>query len=339
MSGDGRIGGFERERLFLLVSSVIVGFLCFLMISSLISYLLGGLLLAFVTRPVFERVSGRLGDRWAALLVVLLTIFAAILPFTVVLGAAGDDAADLVSGLNADRGEVLDRLDSVVNDLTGRSVDVEERAGYALKKVASVLPEGLSSALGVAADVTIGVSVMLFLQFYALRDGQRFVDWTREFDFVTDERQEMLYRSTYRSVWAVVKGHVLIAVAQGLLAGLGLFLVGVPNAFFWTFMMVLLGFIPMIGSALIWFPAAVYLAFQGDLLSAGFLVVYGLVVVGGSDNLLRPLAVDGDADIHPFFILVGLIGGVGLFGPAGIFIGPVVFGVLRNLLEMVKEKQ
>jgi predicted PurR-regulated permease PerM len=130
-----------------------------------------------------------------------------------------------------------------------------------------------------------------------------------------------------------------MAFAQGILAGIALFIAGIPNVFFWTFLMIILGFIPLIGSALVWFPAGIYLAVQGQLAMAAFVILYGVVVVGGSDNFLRPMLVDDSADIHPFFILIGLIGGIGLFGIAGIFLGPVTFGIFGNLLDMVQETQ
>ncbi|MFB6181145.1 MAG: AI-2E family transporter [Candidatus Nanohalobium sp.] len=338
MAEFSKIADIDRERAFLLLGSAFIGFICFLMVSGLTSYLLTGLLLAFVTRPLYRKLEPGIGKRAAAAAVIAVTVFAAILPFTFIIGAVGGDAADMVSGIDSST-EAVKMVETNIQRLTGETVDVDKQAKEILKKAASYLPSGLSSVLGLLSDIAIGVSIMLFLQFYALKDGKRFVEWTKEFRFIDSERQEMLYSSTKKSVWAVVKGHVAIAFAQGLLAGLGLFIAGVPNVFFWTFVMVLLGFIPVIGSAFVWMPAAFYLAATGNPLNAVFLLVYGVIVVGGSDNFLRPMFVDSEADIHPFFILIGLIGGVGLFGPAGIFLGPVTFGLLKNLLEMLKEKQ
>ncbi|MFB6115589.1 MAG: AI-2E family transporter [Candidatus Nanohalobium sp.] len=328
----------DRERLFLIASSVFVAIICFMMVSSFLSYLLTGLLLAFISYPLFQKIEAKTGPRIAAGAVICITIFAAILPFTILLGAVGGDAAELVSNIDTDGSQAIVKAENLIMQYTGHQIDIEERAKGLIGDVASYLPSGLSSAIGIITELSIGVSIMLFLQFYALKDGRRLVDWSRGFDFMNDERQDMLYRSTAKSVWAVVKGHVLVAIAQGLIAGIGLYVVGIPNVLFWTFMMVLLGFIPMIGSAFVWFPAAIYLGLQGNVIPAVFLVIYGLIVVGGTDNFLRPLVVDDSADIHPFFILIGLIGGVGLFGPVGIFLGPVIFGVLKNLLNMVKEK-
>jgi predicted PurR-regulated permease PerM len=309
------------------------------MVSSYLSYLLTGVLLAFVSYPVYERLVGRFSSVISAFLVVSLTVFAFILPFTIVIGAIGGDAAALVSNLNADSSMALEEFDSLVKEYLGEDFDVEQRIRGFLGDVASFLPSGLSSAISVISSVSIGLSLMLFLQFYALKDGERLVDWSLEFKFMSKDRQQALYRSTANSVWEVVKGHVSIAVAQGLIAGVGLFVAGVPNVVFWTFMMIILGFIPVIGSAIIWIPASIYLGLKGEPYMALFLLVYSVIVVGATDNLLRPLVVDEDSGIHPFFILLGLIGGVGIFGPVGLFLGPVLFGILKNLLNMIKDKQ
>ena len=330
----------DRQNAFIYSATALVAVISFLMISPYMGYLLSGLLLAFITYPLFQRFRTRLGPHVSASMVILVTIFAAILPFLILLGAVGGDAAQLVSNLDTAQGlEAIDTAERLIMDYTGQTLDLQERAGEFVGQIASALPSSLSAVLGLAADLSIGISLMIFLQFYALKDGKKLVKWTKEFDYITDERQNMLYNSTAKSVWAVVKGHVLMAFAQGLLAGIGLWIFGVSNVLFWTFMMILLGFIPIIGSGLIWAPAAVFLILGGQITSGVLLLLYGAIIVGGSDNLLRPMVVDDDADIHPFFILIGLIGGVGLFGPVGLFLGPVIFGILKNLLDIILEKQ
>jgi len=330
----------DEQKAFLYIGAILLGTVSFLMISSFLGYLLAGLLLAFVSEPAYKHLNRFTREDLAAITVILLTVFAAILPFTVIIGAVGGDAANLVSNIDTSRGlELVGEIESQITELTGRSIDLESQASEALDRVASSLPSGLSSTLGVFSSVSIGLSVMLFVQFYGLKDGKNFVEYTKKFGFMEDDRQNQFYNSTAKSIWAVVKGHVLIAFAQGILSGLGLYIAGVPNIFFWTFIMVLLGFIPLIGTALVWVPAAIYLVFIGQVLSAAFLVAYSLIVVGASDNILRPLVVDKDADIHPIFILIGLIGGIAVFGPVGIFLGPVIFGVLKNFFDMILDTQ
>lgn len=318
--------------------SGLVGILAFLMAAPYISYIIAGLLLAFITRPAYTFLERRMDQRLAAGSVVALTIFAAVIPFTVLAGVVGDDATRVVQDIEAAEGtQIIEELEGFVNSQTGQQIDIMEKLRQTAGSIASYLPSSLSAALDLVAGLAVGVSIMVFAQFYAVKDGYRLVEWTKGFDLITDERQEMLYHSTSESIKAIVKGHVLMAFTQGILAGIGLFIFGIENVLFWTLMMVILGFIPMVGSALVWLPASLFLIATGETVSGLLLLVYGAVVVGGADNFLRPLMVDDSADIHSFFIILGLIGGVGLFGPVGIFIGPVIFGVLKNLLDIIQE--
>lgn len=327
----------NRRKTFLVAASVTVGVLALLMLLPFAGYLLAGIVLAFVLHPLHERTRKRLGDSVSALTMVLITVLAAVLPFTVVLAAVANDAGNLVSqlqGLEIPSTEVVEQL---VFDLTGTELDLDSRLSGAVEKLMSFAAGSVTGLLGAFTDAAIGISLMLFLQFYTIRDGRRFVEWTKRFDVMKDGMQQELYDRAASSTWAVVKGHVFIAAAMGLLVGLGFVALGVPNPFFWTFAMVLLGFIPLVGTAFVWVPASAYLVLQGEHTVAAVLFVYSLLVSTLADNFLRPFLVDEDADIHPFFIIAGVVGGLGVFGAVGIFLGPVTFGVLKTLLNMMQE--
>jgi len=132
----------------------------------------------------------------------------------------------------------------------------------------------------------------------------------------------------------VLIGHVLVAVIQGVIAGVGLTLVGIPNAVFWTFVMVLLALIPLIGTFAVWAPASAYLAWTGNTTPAVALFVYGVFVVGISDEYLRPVLVNRYAKLGPSVIIVGVLGGLTVFGFMGIFVGPIIVGSLKAAIEV-----
>ena len=141
-------------------------------------------------------------------------------------------------------------------------------------------------------------------------------------------------------VWGVLASHVLIAVTQGLVAGLGLWVLGVPNAAFWTAVMVFLAVLPIIGSFLVWGPAAVYLFSVSEPFSGAVLLIYGAVVVSFCDDFLRPIIIDRYTDkrLNPGAILLGVLGGVYLLGFIGIFFGPVLIGSLRAVLDIYRRE-
>jgi len=327
----------NRQQTFFVGIITLGGAISVLMVAGYVQYLLAGVVLAFVTRPAQRRLASRLPASVAAVLVVLGTVLVAVLPVVVMVGAVADDAAQLASSVSLDQLPNGARIEGLVEQYTGQQIDIESRAKAALRAIGVWAAGSASGLVGAAAGAFIGVSLMLLVQFYAVRDWQGFADWTREFDVLPTELQDRLYETTGGATWSVVKGHVFVAVLQGVAAGVGLWLAGIPSVFFWTFCMVILGFIPMVGSALVWAPAGVYLVATGDPVAGVALLAYGGVLIGALDNVARPLLVDEAVDLNDLFVLLGVIGGVSLFGPIGIFVGPVIYAVLGELLDVYQE--
>lgn len=308
-----------------------------LMMAGFIEYLLAGVILAFIARPLQNRLAKRVPQSVAAGVILLVTLFVAVLPVLVLLVAVADDIATLASSLSLERLPTVANLELLIERLLGQDIDLVTRLRAALRTVAGWVAGAATGLLGSVANVLIGLSLMLLTQFYFVRDWDGFARWTRAFDILPTATQDRIYESTGKATWSVVKGHVFVAVLQGLAAGVGLWLVGFPKVFFLTFLMVILGFIPMVGSMLVWAPAGLYLITTGEPLAGIALLGYGVVLIGALDNLARPLLIDEDVDLHDLFVLFGVIGGVSVFGPIGIFVGPVVFAVLGELLNVYRE--
>jgi predicted PurR-regulated permease PerM len=126
----------------------------------------------------------------------------------------------------------------------------------------------------------------------------------------------------------------VIGILQGGLAGLAFAVVGIPSAVFWGAIMTVLSIIPGIGSALVWGPAAIILAATGHLVKAIGLAVFCAIVVGSLDNLLRPILVGKDTQMHELMIFLGTLGGIMMFGVVGVIIGPIVAALFVTVWEI-----
>lgn len=324
----------NRKKTFLLLLLGTVLAVCSLMVLPYLGYILTGVVLAFVLKPVQERIAKHL--RYSSSLTVLLTIVLALMPLILLLSVVANDAAAVVESIqeqNIDLGLIEQQLSA----LTGSEFSLEERLKSSIETIGSTVLSSTSQIVDFASGFAIGVSILLFTQYYALKEGRTVVKWSKKLDVLPNKIQEQLYRKTARTTRTVIEGHVITALVSGIVAGLGLFLAGISNLAFWTFMMIILGLIPLIGTALIWGPAGIYLLINGQIYAGGLLLAYGLVIVGSVDNFLRPFLVDEEADIHPLFIIFGVIGGIGVFGPIGIFVGPVMFGIAKSLLKVYTE--
>lgn len=326
----------NEQRGFLVLFIVAIGALAALMLKPFLPYVMGAAILGFILRPLHEKIRPYIGSVASAASLVFLTLFLAILPMFLGVTVVLDDAQDLSSRVGELETIDLSQIDQRLEDITGEEFNIEQNVRNAIRGFASVTFGNISQVFNLVLNLTIGLSLMLFLLYYVIKDGKHFVDWMKEIVPLPVEIQDSLIRRTNVTTWAVVKGHVLVALAQGLVAGIGLYIAGVPNPYFWTFVMTILAFLPIVGSFIIWGPAAVYLIAIDQIASGIFLLVYGAIVVGLTDNFLRPIVVDKSAEIHPAVIIIGVLGGVYLFGAPGLFIGPVIFGVLRSALVVFK---
>jgi len=324
----------EMEKAFLGLFTVILVLISFIMASPFIGYLLTALIISFVLHPVQQRLSLRLGSNISAAVVILLFIGVIFMPFALGLNAVLGDASRVVESIDSVDTLDFSEIESGIMEYTGQEIDIREELEEGLRNFTSIAIGGFSEVLNVLSNLAIGAMISLFAVFYLLRDGKKLETWMKKVTPVNKKLQDQLYSKASLMTWSVLKGHVLVAIVTGLIGGLGLYVAGVPNVAFWTFIMVLLCFIPIIGAFLVWAPASAYLLISERPLPAAFLFLYGLIVVSLADNILRPYLVDKRADIHPAAILLGVIGGVYVFGAVGLFLGPIIFGFTKTVLEV-----
>ncbi|NCO45120.1 MAG: AI-2E family transporter, partial [Vibrio sp.] len=136
---------------------------------------------------------------------------------------------------------------------------------------------------------------------------------------------------------SAVMGSFLTAIAQGFAGGFGMWLAGFPGLF-WGTMMGFASFIPVVGTALIWIPATIYLFLTGDSTWGIFLALWSVIVVGSIDNLLRPFLMQGSAGMNTLMIFFSLLGGIQLFGLIGLIYGPLIFAITMVLFNIYEEE-
>jgi predicted PurR-regulated permease PerM len=299
-----------------------------------LQYFLLAFLLAYLLVPVQRRLETRMRPAFAATIVVAGATVAFVLPTVLILREATIEAVRLVRAIR--QGDVeLGRVEAEIRDITGLEVDIVELLQSA---VIDVQFDSVVSAFGTLTHTLIGIGLTVFLLYYFLKDRRAFGEWLYGTVPLSRGVQERLYADLDQIMQAVLVGHVFVAVVQGLLAGFGLVATGIPDATLWTVVMIVLSLLPVVGSFLVWGPAAVFLFLTGDLTLAVALFLWGTIVVGVSDDYLRPIVVDRYAQVSPAVIIIGVLGGIYALGVMGIFFGPVVIGMLRSTLDLYRER-
>ena len=165
---------------------------------------------------------------------------------------------------------------------------------------------------------------MVYLAFFLIRDGQKLIELMIRALPLGDERERLLFAKFAEVTRATVKGNLLIAIIQGALGGIIFWILGITGALLWGVVMAIVSLLPAVGAAIVWVPAAIYLAAVGDIVPAIILTAYGVVVIGLADNLLRPVLVGRDTKMPDYLVLLSTLGGIVMFGINGFVMGPLV---------------
>ncbi len=277
-------------------------------------------------------------NRFAALLTIL-TLFLLLTVPLVLLGFALFDDAKTIQAAIRD-GAVDTALDDILQTVRPGMNETERNATVAqltqdLEAQASGFLQGLvAQAPSFLGDVFVGVTVILFVVYYILTDGGRLVGYLKRAAPLPPGQVEHLLHEAHGGLKAVFVGQILTSAIQGALGGIGFLIVGLPGAVLWAAVMAVLSLLPVVGAFLVWVPAVIFLVLEGHTWQPVFLAAWGIIVVSQVDNFVRPRLIGDRADIHPIWVLLGILGGVAAFGFVGLFLGPLLVGVTITLLNV-----
>jgi predicted PurR-regulated permease PerM len=180
----------------------------------------------------------------------------------------------------------------------------------------------------------IGFCLTFYLLFYFLRDRRAALQSMRSLSPLSEAEMDRLFGRVTDTIYATVYGTLAVSAVQGLLGGLMFWWLGLPAPLLWGVVMALLALVPVLGTFVVWIPAALFLALEGGWGKALILTLWGMIVVGTIDNLLRPILVGNRLKLHTVLAFMSVVGGLILFGPAGLILGPVALTVTMVLLEI-----
>ena len=184
----------------------------------------------------------------------------------------------------------------------------------------------------------IGVCLTFYLLFFFLRDSRAILQSLRSLSPLSDTEMDRLFGRIDDTIHATVYGTLAVAAMQGFLGGLMFWWLGLPAPLLWGMVMALLAVVPLLGAFIVWLPAAIYLALEGNWGQALILTAWGMFVVGTIDNLMRPILVGNRLKLHTVLAFMSVVGGLMLFGPAGLILGPVTLTTTLVLLEIWRSR-
>lgn len=294
--------------------------------------------LAIVFAPLHARLLGALGGRpnMAAMASLALIVLMVILPVTLISAALVDQALGLYAMVSAGQLDFNAMMRRAIAGLPGWAGSLFDRYESTIMdtvrdKLSAGIAQASQMAAGYAVDVgrnalsfLVSMTIMLYLLFFLFRDGRTIAARIKRAVPLDSHYKKPLFDKFVTVIRATVKGNVLVAIAQGALGGIIFWFLDVPAPVLWGVVMSFLSLLPAVGAAIIWGPVAAYFMFTGALSQGIVLALYGVLVIGLVDNLLRPILVGKDTKLPDYLVLLSTIGGMALFGLNGFVIGPVI---------------
>lgn len=323
----------------LIVLLAVAGLFVYLMADFLLPLFLS-LLLVVIFGPVHRWITDRLGGRrrLAAGATTVAILLVVLVPLSALFAMATVEGVKMYDGLSDARFDLHDVARSVAGwaDQVGWNVSadaIEQEMTTRLKQLLTPLVLNTPGFLGKTA---IGVVVMILGVYFFLADGPAMIRTTMRLSPLDDKYEEQLIKEFDKISRSVVLATLLSALAQGLLAGIAYYFLGLGSVVLLAMLTGLLAMVPFLGAASVWIPVSLWLVFFQDRVVAGIvLFVFGTLAISLVDNIIKPLILHGRASLHPLLALLSIIGGVQAMGPIGIFVGPMVVVFFQALLNML----
>jgi predicted PurR-regulated permease PerM len=345
---------FEHRNLAWLVGLLSAGFAVILW--PFLGAVLWAVFIAIVFEPLHARVRQQTRGRasLAALLTLTLVVLIVILPLILVGIAVVQEAGALVQKVRSGEIDFAAYLQQMIDVLPAWVRAIMDRFGLfnlaALQRQLTTLLAGsgqfiTSHLLGLGQNTlefVVSLFVMLYLLFFFLRDGHALAASIGRSIPLEPLHTDRLLSQFTTVVRATVKGNIVMAMAQGFLGGVAFAVLGLSGALLWGTLMALLSLLPAVGAALVWGPVAAYLLFTGQVWPAVGLTLWGVLVIGLVDNLLRPILVGKDTQMPDYLVLMSTLGGIAVFGINGFVLGPVIaamFLVAWGLLTPLRRER
>jgi len=343
----------ERKQaataIFLVVLVTIALYFCFLIIRPFFSPIFLALMLAIVFHPVHIRIQARLRNRsTGALFSTILVLFAFLVPVIglgIIVSRETSNLYRLLNERSTEQGGwnpyVMHGLQRVLS-WVGRYIDLSnfDLRGSVLRWLEQISrylfswgAQIFSNFIAFVADAVIA----FFTLFFFFREGSEAKEHVAVVLPLSRVQVERLFTGISNSIVANVYGVLAVGVSQGILAGIGFWVLGLPSPVLWGMVTALFSLVPIIGSAAVWGPAAIVLAVGGHWVKALILLGWGAGVVSQADNVVRPYVISERANLNTLAVFFALLGGVKAFGLIGLFVGPVALSFTLVVLEMLRE--
>lgn len=346
-------------KYFFIVLLLLVLFVSFLVVKPFINIILASAAIAYVFYPLYKFIHKKIKNRSiCALLVSLFIILLIAVPFVLLLPASASEAQYTYIRVKQKilTGEILDiqcagKENTTLCEIAGwmqdkiKDPEIKFYLQDTLEKITSYAIQKTTALLLAIPKILLGFVVTFFIIFYLFKEGPEFVSYLKKLIPMKEMHRQHVAMKINETAHAVIYGSLAVALIQGSLAIIGYWIFGIESFIFWGILTAVFALVPIVGTAAIWLPASLFLIAKGStegnvsLIYSGIgLLIYGALVISTADNILKPKLIGERAGLHPVLVLIGVLGGLTLFGFAGFLIGPLILAILKSMLDIFEKE-
>lgn len=320
---------------------VILTILSILIIKPLLTPIVLGLFLAYIFYPFYKKIEKRFKSKYlAASIIVAIAMLIFLIPIILIFPSLATQIFNLYLSLKS-----LDIGTSIGNLLPNLA---SNKALYGeiiatISNFNSVISNWIlnffKSTILNLPTIIFGAMILIFTFFFALVESKSLGPYLSLL-FPFGKEHEKLFLDRFKQITdSVIFGQFVVGFLQGIIAGIGYFIIGLPNAMLITVLTMIVGILPVLGPAMIWIPVDIFLFLTGQTDMGLMLLIYGLFVLSPIDTIMRPIFVSKKAQMNSALVLISMIGGAYAFGAVGFLLGPLVISALILLIEVYKDKK
>lgn len=348
----------QYQKIVPFIIFILALFLLYKLVQPVITIILGSILLAYITFPLYKRIAKKIPNKTVSIILSLFIIFIIILiPLSFLVfeitkqgyyfynSLSNNVAKGKIFGFGCDSAE--SKICSLLNQAERFSSERLSAFGFdkQVQKLLPIIEEKITGFILYIPIIIAGIFLALFITYFILKDWESILKQIFDLLPMRKKTVKRLTAEFGNITYTVVYAQLFVALVQGIVGTIGFYIFGVPFPIILGVMMAFFALLPTVGTAIIWVPAALFLILSGYLshnywtLAKGIgLFVYGILIISTIDNILLAKIVHKRAKVSQILVIVGVIGGASMFGIIGIFIGPILLPLLITYFETFKER-
>ena len=326
------------KKLVVIALILFLGVLVFFLIKPVLLSIIGGLILAYMFLPIYKKIQIIVKSKnLAASIISLIAVLIIAIPIWFFFPMLITRVFQLFK-----LSQALDLPSLLIRFFPSASPEFITQITVTANSFISNLSSGVLTALVNfflnLPTLALQAVIVLFVFFFALRDSDKLKSLVSDLSPLAEKHEKLLVQKFKVITDSIIYGQIVVGIAQGIVAGLGLLIFGVPHALILTILAILFSVIPIAGPGFVWVPVAVYLFSTSNFFVVIAFLIYNLFLTSTIDNFLRPYIIAKRADLSQVVVLVGMIGGLFIFGILGIILGPLILAYFLTFLEAYRSK-